>query len=226
MEELTSRPRAHEDTISSSISFREIQPTQTIPLRHSVLWPDAPISHVLLPEDNLGWHYGAFLPKAHGNTSPVAIESPGENGGNAEEEALVAVISFFVESYPVHSFDGETGEAEERGEVPTRMLRFRKFACDVQYQGRGIGSGLLEYASADARAHLVSSIPSSTQLSRGGGLNETDETFRSSTNSENIVLWCDSRTSALGWYEKKGFRSFGEKFCKGTVEYVKIKKEI
>ncbi|KAJ8522277.1 hypothetical protein ONZ45_g1169 [Pleurotus djamor] len=105
MEETTSRPRAREDTISSSISFRQIQPTQTIPLRHSVLWPDAPISHVLLPEDDLGWHYGAFLPTTHGTGIPAAIESPGGSGGNAEEETLAAVNPKKELKYLLECFD-------------------------------------------------------------------------------------------------------------------------
>lgn len=43
-----------------------------MPLRHSVLWPDHPVSHVLLPEDASGRHYGAFLP---GSTVAVAVIS-------------------------------------------------------------------------------------------------------------------------------------------------------
>jgi len=53
-------------------TIRAISAEETIPLRHSVLWPDAPIEHVLLPEDASGDHFGAFLPDAH---LPIAVIS-------------------------------------------------------------------------------------------------------------------------------------------------------
>ena len=52
---------------------------ETIPLRHSVLWPNMPLSHVCLPEDASGTHYGAFL---------------------SLRETPVAVISLFLEDLP------------------------------------------------------------------------------------------------------------------------------
>ncbi|KAJ6624389.1 hypothetical protein B0H10DRAFT_2007043 [Mycena sp. CBHHK59/15] len=102
----------------SSLRCLPISADQTIPLRHSVLWPNAPVSHVLLPEDASGWHYGAF------------IES---------RQDPVAVISLFVEAVPIdNALDGADGTDEQR-----RAIRFRKFGCDPAYQGRGIGTNLL-----------------------------------------------------------------------------------
>jgi GNAT superfamily N-acetyltransferase len=54
------------------VSIREISPADTIPLRHAVLWPHLPISHVYLPDDDNGHHYGAFLP---GGPNPVGVIS-------------------------------------------------------------------------------------------------------------------------------------------------------
>lgn len=89
------------------IDIRPITPEQTYSLRHRVLWPDKPLDYVKVENDADGYHYGAFL-----------------------DEALVAVISLFV--------DGETA-------------RFRKFAADPVYQRKGIGTRLLNHVIAEAR---------------------------------------------------------------------------
>ncbi|OCH92826.1 acyl-CoA N-acyltransferase, partial [Obba rivulosa] len=62
-----------------SVQIRKITAEQTVPLRHSVLWPNHPVSHVLLPDDAAGLHLGAFLPS---------------------EDAPVAVVSVFKEPIP------------------------------------------------------------------------------------------------------------------------------
>ncbi|KAJ6527097.1 hypothetical protein B0H19DRAFT_1196457 [Mycena capillaripes] len=103
----------------SSLRCAQINADETIPLRHSVLWPDAPVSHVLLPEDAAGWHYGAFI-----DTNP----------------APVAVISLFVEACPI---DNGVDHRGINNDSQNRAIRFRKFACDPAYQGQGIGTKLL-----------------------------------------------------------------------------------
>lgn len=42
------------------VTIRRIDAQETVPIRHSVLWPNHPVSHVLLDEDRTGYHYGAF----------------------------------------------------------------------------------------------------------------------------------------------------------------------
>lgn len=56
-----------------SIRLTPISAAATYALRHTVLWPDKPLSYVQLPEDEQGHHYGAYL-----------------------GDELVAVISLFV----------------------------------------------------------------------------------------------------------------------------------
>ncbi|PIL34910.1 hypothetical protein GSI_02697 [Ganoderma sinense ZZ0214-1] len=106
---------------NSQLIIHRIFAEQTVPLRHSVLWPDHPKSYVLLREDDAGYHYGAFL---EGVPDPVAV------------------VSVFDEALPQPTPDGEVGC------VPS--LRFRKFACDPKYQGQGIGTRLLRHVFDDA----------------------------------------------------------------------------
>ena len=154
-------------------AIRRITPEETIPLRHSVLWPDHPVSHVLLPEDASGHHYGAFLP--HSRTP-------------------VAVISAFIDPLPRSDPDASS---EPSGSLNAKAARFRKFACDSQHQGKGIGTALLRHVFDAAR----------TEMECG-------------------VIWCDARLSAAGWYERRGMRRFGATFFKGDIEYVRMKADL
>ncbi|KAF9448774.1 hypothetical protein P691DRAFT_729043 [Macrolepiota fuliginosa MF-IS2] len=153
------------------IYCRRIEVEDTLALRHSVLWPTKDIAHIKLPEDEAGVHLGAFLE-------------------NDDRKEPVAVISLFTEdipqlfglSPPIHT---------------TRTIRFRKFACDVAHQSKGIGSQLLEYTVSVARSDMNGSL-----------------------------LWCDARTTALSWYQQRGLEQFGDTFYKGVVEYVRMKREL
>lgn len=154
-------------TTSLSPACMPIKTEDTISLRHSVLWPNAPLSKVRLPEDDDGWHFGAF------------VES---------EADPVAVISIFLEPLPI-----DNNQVWPSGTMPITAARFRKFACDPSYQGRGVGTKLLKHARTFAQAELNAN-----------------------------VVWCDARTSTRGWYEKRGMVPFGETFFKGPVEYVRM----
>lgn len=104
------------------VILRRIAAADTVQLRHSVLWPDKPVSFVLLPEDNDGRHFGAFL----------------GDGGNDP----VSVISLFQEPLP----------GEQDTPNPRRAARFRKFATSRECQGQGIGSELLSFATNQIKA--------------------------------------------------------------------------
>jgi ribosomal protein S18 acetylase RimI-like enzyme len=91
----------------------------------------------------------------------------------------------------------ETSVQQEVGAAPAKAVRFRKFACDIAFQGQGIGSTLLAYAQDIAREHFGASI-----------------------------LWCDARVSAIAWYERRGYSTFGESFYKGPVEYCRMRIDI
>lgn len=43
------------------LTIRPIAAADTYALRHAVLWPDKPASYVALPEDDAGYHFGAFI---------------------------------------------------------------------------------------------------------------------------------------------------------------------
>ncbi|KAJ7162820.1 hypothetical protein C8R46DRAFT_329859 [Mycena filopes] len=118
---------------SENLRCVQIDVAQTVPLRHSVLWPNEPVAYILLPEDSTGWHYGAFLAS---NPTPIAV------------------ISLFAEPCPIDKDQNDTGvntgETQSRG----RAIRFRKFACDPAYQGQGIGTTLLLHAISVVRSEL------------------------------------------------------------------------
>lgn len=94
--------------IARVLSIRQIEVQDTIPLRHSVLWPEQDISYVSLPEDAEGYHFGAFLPP---HDKPISI------------------ISLFLAPLP------QTEDSELLSNY-AGAARFRKFACDPAYQGR------------------------------------------------------------------------------------------
>ena len=75
-------------------------------------------------------------------------------------------------------------------------IRFRKFATLSGFQGKGLGSKLLNHAIAFA------------------------------TQNGYARMWCDARTSALGFYERFGFSRFSEPFFKEDIPYYKIEKPL
>ena len=174
------------------VRIEKITMEETIPLRHSVLWPTMPRSHVCLPEDATGIHYGAFLPL---------------------RETPVAVISLFLEDLPLLKDKQDTkvnlksensnstsisgDEDDSYRPVQQRAVRFRKFACESEFQGKGIGTQLLSHILSRARTEL-----------------------------DAATVWCDARTTASGWYIKRGLVPFGPTFYKGPEEYIRMRIDI
>lgn len=173
------------------VQINKITVEETIPLRHSVLWPNMPPSHVCLPEDATGTHYGAFLP---------------------HRQTPVAVISLFLEDLPSLR-DGEGPKnlgfkspnsnstiipVNENGRLPAQQqlatVRFRKFACEREFQGKGIGTRLLVYVLSIARTKLNAA-----------------------------TVWCDARATVYEWYMKRGLVPFGPTFYKGPEEYIRMR---
>lgn len=137
-----------------------------------VLWPDKPLDYVRLDEDKYGYHFGAFVPS---------------------QDKPVGVISVFFE--PIPPVRDNTNDRTAIGSHGI-SARFRKFACHPEFQGQGIGTGLLRYA-----ASYCSSMGAA-------------------------VLWCDARLSSSQWYEKRGLIPFGDTFFKDTVEYTRMRMEL
>lgn len=70
--------------------------------------------------------------------------------------------------------------------------RLRKFATYAEFQNQGIGTALIQYAL--------------------NYLNENKVT----------TFWCDARESAIGFYQRFGMRTEGERFYKSDVPYFKM----
>ncbi|KAI0629967.1 GCN5-related N-acetyltransferase [Trametes polyzona] len=141
--------------------IRRISAEETVPLRHAVLWPDHPVSHVLLPEDATGHHYGAFL-----ETDPATP---------------VAVISVFHDPLPFPITPAESSGSTDG--PPLRAARFRKFACAPEHQGKGIGTKLLAHVFAVAAREMQCTVVwCDARLSAAGwyerrGMRRFGETF-------------------------------------------------
>ena len=46
---------------SSTQVFKEISASQTLPIRHKVMWPNKPLAYVELANDKNGKHFGLFV---------------------------------------------------------------------------------------------------------------------------------------------------------------------
>lgn len=72
--------------------------------------------------------------------------------------------------------------------------QFRKFATDKNEQGRGYGSALLSYLMEEIRQKDVTKV------------------------------WCNARSEKTLFYQKFGMEIRGEKYYRGSIEYVKMEK--
>jgi GNAT superfamily N-acetyltransferase len=103
-------------------------------------------------------------------------DAAGQHFGAFVAGELVAVISLFV---------GADGVA-----------RFRKFATDPAWQGRGVGTALLRHLIGVAQAQGASQ------------------------------LWCDARQNTLPFYQRFGLAPEGTVFYKGEVPYVRLSRSL
>ena len=72
------------------------------------------------------------------------------------------------------------------------VARFRKFATHPDWQGRGIGTALLQHTIAEARQRGATRI------------------------------WCDARLTAVAFYQRFGMAAEGDVFYKGPIAYAKF----
>jgi GNAT superfamily N-acetyltransferase len=156
-----------EDT--HGVHILPITAEDTYPLRHQVLWPHKSLSAVHLPSDSTSIHLGAFAD---------------EEIGSSAKHSPIGVITICL------------SKRENKLPLPTEEVeaQFRKFAVAPEWQGRGVGSKLLEHAAVVAR----------------------DAGAR--------TMWCDARTSALPFYQRCSMQTEGSPFMRKEVEYVKMRR--
>jgi GNAT superfamily N-acetyltransferase len=76
------------------------------------------------------------------------------------------------------------------------VARFRKFATDPAWQGRGLGTALLHHITAVAQAQGAH------------------------------ALWCDARQNTLAFYQRFGLAPEGGVFYKGDIPYVRLSRSL
>jgi ribosomal protein S18 acetylase RimI-like enzyme len=156
------------------VNILPITAEDTYPLRHQVLWPHKSLSAVHLPSDSSSIHLGAYA---------------GEARDSSAKRSPIGVITICVSKRENLTTGSEL-------DLPTEELeaQFRKFAVAPEWQGRGVGSKLLEHAAVVAR----------------------DAGAR--------TMWCDARTSALSFYQRFGMQTESSPFMRKEVEYVKMRR--
>ena len=80
--------------------------------------------------------------------------------------------------------------------IENDVAQFRKFATEISEQGKGYGSILLK--------HII------------------EESIKNNVKN----LWCNARMTALGFYEKFGFKAVSEIWKDNGIEYVKMEKTL
>ncbi len=78
--------------------------------------------------------------------------------------------------------------------INNETAQFRKFATEISEQNKGYGSILLN--------HII------------------EESIKNKVKN----LWCNARTTALGFYEKFGFEAVSETWIDNDIEYVKMER--
>ncbi len=111
------------------------------------------------------------------NKPPAYVRLPDDDAGQ-HFGALVAgepraVISLFV--------------------TPAGETRFRKFATDPAWQGKGLGTALLRHTMQAARVQGAS------------------------------ALWCDARQNTLPFYARFGLVPGSDVFYKGDIPYLRLR---
>ncbi|KIJ45900.1 hypothetical protein M422DRAFT_29552 [Sphaerobolus stellatus SS14] len=165
-------------TVLTKVSIKQIALQDTYPIRLAILYPNGPEAKIHIPNDTQGTHFGAFF-SSQDSSSNISLK-------------LAAVISVFEEPLPPNL------SLSENTPPSTKALRFRKFACLKEYQGKGIGTSLFQSIIDSARRdHELSSI-----------------------------IWCDARWETREWYLKRGMKILGDTFMKGDIEYAVMAMEI
>jgi predicted GNAT family N-acyltransferase len=78
--------------------------------------------------------------------------------------------------------------------IENDVAQFRKFATEILEQNKGYGSILLN--------HII------------------EESIKNNVKN----LWCNARMTALGFYEKFGFKAVSETWMDSYIEYVKMER--
>jgi GNAT superfamily N-acetyltransferase len=199
-------------TAAAATTIRQIDPSQTWPVRHRVMWPSKPFDYVKVAEDEIDddsvRHYGLFVHN-YGNGGYDAIDD-----GDTDRDQPVSVVSVFLT--PMTSPSTTTSLAPVEAQ-------FRKFATETHHQGKGYGTQLL--------THMFETLSASQQ--RG----EEPEGWENSDLGRDVVaapvaavvkrVWCNARTDKAEFYRRRfGMVETNTTFTRDGQSYVIMEKWI
>ena len=104
--------------------IKEITPSETWPLRQTVMWPEKPIEYVQLKEDPNGLHYGLFL-----EDKLEAVISCFESGGEMQFRKLATSTLQQNKGYGTALLDFTISEAKRKG--------IKRLWCNARSNKRG-----------------------------------------------------------------------------------------
>lgn len=102
-------------------------------------------------------------------------DDDGLHFGLFKDNILISVVSLFIED---------------------DLAQFRKFATEIEEQGKGYGAKLLAYLMQQCIERNVK------------------------------ILWCNARTSAIGFYKKFGLAIVSDAWVKEGIDYVKMSRNL
>lgn len=228
------------DPPSSTLSalspkIRAILPEETVSIRHSVLWPNHPVEHVVLPEDQNGMHFGAFVrlsDQPHQQTAETGRITSLEGDAGAlpntalveEPEnqtlALVAVISFFLEpltAFPVDSILSwpSVPVSDAPHDAHTSSTSKLQHAHDPSLNALRFrkfaclpeyrGKGIGSRLFREGTSLAIQAVHQN-QSSPPHSPSRDVDIASEQTGQFVSFLWCDARLATKEWYERRGMR--------------------
>lgn len=110
------------------VEIKEIKASETWPLRHKVMWPSKPLDFIVLPNDEVGIHYGLYV-----KDILVSVISLFVNGKEGQFRKFATDDYFQGRGYGSKLLSHVIGEAKKRN---LRLLKCNARITALEFYGR------------------------------------------------------------------------------------------